>query len=133
MALERDGLQADPGGEDVQPLLRDEEQGVLPRRPQAAQSREDDGLALLEHGFQLGEVLDDVGLGGLPRDVVGLGVEVDQQGVLQAARIEGEAPVGGIDGESLVGKGRRDHLGDEGADTGQAHLIVTDDQLAHHP
>ena len=133
MALERDRPQTDAGRIDVQPLLGDEEQGVLAGRPQPPQSGEDDALALLEHALQFGEVLGDVSLGRFAGNLVGTGVKVDQQGVLQAARVEGEAPVGRIDGETLVGEGRRDQLGDESPDPGQSHLIVPDDQFSHHP
>ena len=133
MALQRHGPQAHPGGEDVQPLVCDEEQGVLLRGAQAPQPRQDNALALLQDRFQLCEVLRDIGPGGLLVELVGGCVEVNQQRVLQPAGIERKPPVGGIDGVALVGEGGRDHLGDESADAGQAHLVVIDDELMHHP
>ena len=133
MALERDRPQADAAREDVQPLFGDEEDGVLARGAQAAQPRQHDGLADFQHGLHLRKELRDVGGGRLPGDGVRGGVEVDQKVVFQAVGTERTTPVGRIDGEALVGEGRRDHLGNERADPGQSHLVVPDDQFTYHP
>ena len=88
---------------------------------------------LLIQRNEVASELRDVGGGRLPGDGVRGGVEVDQKLVFQAFGTERKTPVGRIDGEALVGEGRRDHLGNERADPGQSHLVVPDDQFTYHP
>ena len=132
MGFERHRLESDSLGEDVQPLIRNEEKLIVTSGPEASKAGQRDCFASNQHLLELRDIVGEDRPGRAHVDAVGGGIHRYKALILRPSGLKRQTPVWGIDRIPTVREGRRYLLHYERPKTREAHHIVVEHKLSHH-